>query len=440
MRKWIYGLFIAISVNQLAAAGLDDYAYRAELTESADQLQRVELPIEVLVNLTSHRLQDIAVFDYSGKALPHTVKKALQQNIKKETNLSFQVFDRFQKQQSKIVTKREQSEQDGDLTSLETTETVETHQLRQDYLIELPASPGITELELDWIQQPANQLLQVRVEVGSNLDNLRSIANNKVISNVNPSAPEWRFIRNIPRGQKYLRITVANNIESFELKRVTGHYQQRESLRKLWHRIEASPTSIENKPYLSFKTPSAVVPGALRLIPAEPYSAIRGNLYASHSDFENKQSVSGRFYQHNIETDEVKPSNPITLPNRQYQQWWISLDQQPEALPSIELAYPVYELIFLGNGSGPYTLAWGNYESQPQTSNLAEITTADLNQNEQRGDLVSLETIKVSGGTVRLAAEPELPWKQWALWALLALAVLVTGKMAYGLYREMDLK
>ncbi len=438
MRKWLYGLFTAMSVNQIAAAGLDDYAYRAELTASSDQLQRVELPIDVLINLTSHQLQDIAVFDFNGKALPHTVQKALQQNIKREVGLAFHVFDRFQKQHSKIVTTREQSQQDGDLTSLETTETVETRQLRQDYLIELPTSPVITDLELDWIQQPPNQLLQVRIEVGTSLDNLRSITSNKVISNVNPSAPEWRFIRNIPRGQKYLRITVANNIERFELKSVIGHYQERQALQKLWHQIEATPTDIENKPYLKFKTPSAVIPDALRLTPADSYSAIKGNLYASLSGFEHKQSVSGRFYQHNIETDEVKTSKPITLPNRRYQKWWVSLDQQPEAMPSIELAYPVYELIFLTNGSGPYTLAWGNFESQPQTSNLAEITTADLNQNEQRGNLVSLKTIQLSGGTARLGAEPKLPWKQWVLWALLTLAALVTGRMAYGLYREMN--
>ncbi len=440
MRKWMYGLCIAVFVSQISAADPDDYAYRAELTESPDQLQRVELPIDVLINLTSHQLQDIAVFDYSGKALPHTVQKALQQNIKKEADLTFHVFDRFQKQHSKIITKREQSEQDGELTSLETTQTVETQQRRQDYLIELPNSPSITDLELGWIQQPTNQLLQVKLEVGTNLDNLRSIDNNKVISNVNPSAPEWRFIRNIPRGQKYLRITVANNIESFELKRVTGHYQERQAQRKLWHSVETAPTNIEKKSYLNFKTPSVVIPGALRLTPAEPYSAIRGNLYASQSDFEHKQSVSSRFYQHNIEADEVKPSQPITLPNRQYQQWWLSLDQQPETMPSIELAYPIYELIFLTNGSGPYTLAWGNYQSQPQTSNLADITTADLNQNEQRGKLVSLKTMQVGGGTARLAAESELPWKQWALWALLILAALVTGRMAYGLYREMGLK
>ncbi|MCP4390443.1 MAG: DUF3999 domain-containing protein, partial [Gammaproteobacteria bacterium] len=31
-----------------------------------------------------------------------------------------------------------------------------------------------------------------------------------------------------------------------------------------------------------------------------------------------------------------------------------------------------------------------------------------------------------------------LPWKKWLLWALLVMAALVTGRMAFRLYREMN--
>ena len=237
MHSFLVILLLIVCQQLSAAPTIDDFAYRAELTGTSERLQRVELPTDVLLDLTSSNLADIAVFDSNGKVLPHSVQKVLRQKIDRQIDLKFHVFDSFHKQHSKVVTKRQQNQQDGQVSELQTTETIETHKLRQDYLIELPDGPVITDLELEWQQQPQNQLLQVKIEVGTELDNLRIIDNHKVLSNLNANAPEWRFIRKIPAGQKYLRITAANNINSFELQQVTGHYQEREAERKLWHAI-----------------------------------------------------------------------------------------------------------------------------------------------------------------------------------------------------------
>jgi len=41
-------------------------------------------------------------------------------------------------------------------------------------------------------------------------------------------------------------------------------------------------------------------------------------------------------------------------------------------------------------------------------------------------------------GVSRLAPLPTLPWKKWLLWSLLVLASIITGRMAFKLYREMS--
>jgi hypothetical protein len=49
-----------------------------------------------------------------------------------------------------------------------------------------------------------------------------------------------------------------------------------------------------------------------------------------------------------------------------------------------------------------------------------------------------LAAIEESSGAARLEPQPDLPWKKWLLWTLLILVVIVTGRMAFNLYREMN--
>ena len=106
--------------------------------------------------------------------------------------------------------------------------------------------------------------------------------------------------------------------------------------------------------------------------------------------------------------------------------------------PLVELNYPQYEVIFLGDDNGPYTLAWGNYENTAAATDLAGLIEGNLQQAQRRSALVSLATIRESGGIARLTAPTELPWQKWLLWSLLLAAALVTGKMSFSLYREMN--
>ncbi len=83
-------------------------------------------------------------------------------------------------------------------------------------------------------------------------------------------------------------------------------------------------------------------------------------------------------------------------------------------------------------------MAWGNYEGQSNRGNLAEFVNRDLSKVENRGSKVNIGSIQTAGGESRLAAKTRLPWSKWLLWVLLILAALVTGRMAFSLYREMN--
>jgi hypothetical protein len=442
MRSLLYPCLLLLLIGPAGAAtSQQDFAYQALLSETDQPLQRIELPLDVMLALTGANLSDLAVFNVHGKHLPHAVMRTPEAVSEHKLVLPFHEFSSFRRQHSKTVTTREQSQQQGSISELQTTQTIPLQSVRKDYLIELaPAAdtPGFDRIELQWVHEPAEQLLELKVEVGNELDNLRVIKRRKTLTNQASDDNTWRSISGVPRNQKYMRLSPINTVTRFELQQVRGYYQQTGQAPRLTHQIEPSLSQQEQGDFFFFEFPSAVNAESMRIIPSAPHSVIKGDLYAGTAAFDTRQRIYSGFSQHNINDDEVKPSQPIKLPRRNFNKAWFSLYPDSMTPPRVELNYPQYEVIFLGDDNGPYTLAWGNYESKVLVTDLAGLLEGSLQQAQQRSTLVSLVTIQESGGTARLAAQAELPWQKWLLWSLLLAAALVTGRMSLSLYREMN--
>jgi hypothetical protein len=414
----------------------EDFAYQAELTGSSHSLQRVQIPIEVLLAVTRGDLADISVFDANAKPLPSLIRRAPSHQEEKQVELQFHVFSRYLKQHSKIVTTREQTTQQDQVSEIQTTETIAVDRRRPVYIIELPDKDRdmpINSVELEWIHQPADQLLKLRVEVGNNLDSWRTIFNSKNLTNQDSDKSEWQNIGSIPRSQKYLRLTPLKSVQSFELQKVTGNYRQLPAEIKIWYRLEAL-SELEHQPgFYAFDMPTAVRADALRLVPGTEQTLIGGDLYAGNDDFEHKRRIRSGFQQHNITSSEIKPGRAIDLPRQKYKHWWFKSDRELNLPPHVEIAFPVYEMLFLGNDAGPFRLAWGNYEVVGLNNDLNGL----LNDEQKKADLVQLRSVDIAGGEARLAPAEQMPWLKWLLWLLMLAAVAATAKMALSLLRDM---
>ena len=219
MPRFIFSLLpLTLGCQAQAAPEIRDYAFQAVIGESDQKLQRIELPLEVILASTSPSLGDLAVFNVDGKQMPHSVAVTPDTFVERELDLPFHKFDRFLRQQTKIVTTREQNQQQNSISELETTETIAVQALRNDYLIELAPDDnnrGYDRLELQWLHEPAGQILEVRVEVGNELDRLRGIRR-KSLTNNESGDPDWRSIKSVPAGNKYLRLTPINDVTRFE--------------------------------------------------------------------------------------------------------------------------------------------------------------------------------------------------------------------------------
>ncbi len=443
MHKMLFPILLLTLASAVKAqTSPEDYAYRARLSETDQALQRVVLPMDVIINLTHSGLSDLAVFNFDGIQLPHAITRTPKTVIEHKLKLAFHEFDRFLQQDSKTVTTREQTQQAGSLSELQTTETIAMKSLRKNYLIELSLddkTSNFDRIELTWAHEPAGQVLEVRVEVGNELDKMRVIKSRKSLTNQESKDLNWRSITGIPRNQKYLRLTPINEVTSFELQNVIGHYREIEAAPVQTYQLDPETSEQDGVRFYTFEFPSMVRAEAMRIVPTDANRVINGDLFAIWGKNETRKPIRIGYRQHNINADDVKPSHPIGLPRRSYQSIWFTSQAELSEPPSVELIYPQYELIFLGDDIGPYTLAWGNYEGNGEKTDLNGILKGDLKQAQQRGALVTLGTIRESGGPSRLAPQPTLPWKKWLLWTLLILAAIVTGRMALRLYREMDI-
>jgi hypothetical protein len=435
------GYLLMLLIPTAVVAAQSDFAYQASLDEVDQRMQRVPLSLEIILALTRADLGDVAVFNVDGKQLVHTIIRAPKPIQDFSRTLAFHEFSRFQRQHSKTVTTREQNQQAGSLTELETTQTVPIKTRRKDYLVELTDSENTANferIELQWMHEPADQILELKVEVGNALDDLRVIRPRKSLTNRDSSDISWRSIERIPPGYRYLRLTPLNNVTRFELQRVDGHYRESGAAAELHHHMKTERFEDDGTSYYTIPFPSRVNADSIRVIPATSNSVISGQLYASRDEVGKRVLLQRGFRQHNIANEDIRPSTPIKLARRPYHSISFTSDAALSEAPTIELIYPQYELLFLGDGNRPYSLAWGNHESSGPVSDLSAILQGSLQQAQQDAGLARPGATEESGGQARLTPQPELPWKKWLLWTLLILAVIVTARMASKLYREMN--
>jgi len=221
------------------------------------------------------------------------------------------------------------------------------------------------------------------------------------------------------------------------LKKAIGNYHRKAIKKIIWHQLGKLQKSTNQPGYFNFEMPSTVPALELRLIPGEQQTSISGDLLASQEGFDQKQIIASNIQQHNISGGEVVPSKSIKIPAQNYAHWWFKPNQEPNSAPRAEIAFPVYELLFLGNDRGPFTLVWGNHEADAPTNDLISILSPEQ-RAQPTNELVQLRAMQISGGESRLSAQAKLPWLKWLLWLLLVSAVITTGKMAINLFRDMN--
>ena len=434
--------FISCSVQAQTSDDLMDYAWQATVEPSSSLLQKIELPLKLLNDLTDPKAADVAVFDVNGQKLPSLNRKVPVTITDQEIDLNFHRFNQLSASgQSGSLTIGEGviDEVRGEYRQYRYQQSQPVQKVKADYIIQLndqQISKNIKQISLQWTHQPIDTLLQVQVQTANDLDHWTTVHRNKNLYDKDGQFPEWIKIAGLPGNVRYIRITAKQSVNEFDLKKVTGHYQDRHTPELLWH-SESQPLIVDPKQpsFLTFEQPFNVTASALQFILPEGYF-VNGDLYASTNGFDKKRLIKSSLSSHKV--NQLNQQNRTLLPLRYFKHWWFKPDVQTSVAIKVEWGYSKKEIIFINNQQGPFTLAWGNHEVQLLQDNLSSLIQNQSKLKIEEAELVTIGPITEAGGIGRLSSSPQLPWFSWLLWLLLIGTVLITARMAIALYRDMN--
>lgn len=437
MRTLLPLLLLFFSIFTHANVAVEDFAFKADITPSAEGLHRLELPVALLIQLTRSDLGDINVFDADGHLLPSLVQKVPLRANQQQTDLSIFQFNQYSKQASKVVTTQIQNKAVNRTSKVETTETLSSLKSNQIYIIEIPPTLTDTSIEhitLDTAHSPSDQLLELRVEVGTTLDTWHTLYAKKTISPATLGTATTNKIEQIPNRVKYIRLSPHNTLTEFTVTRATAQTSELPPANYVWHSLDTSLETIDGEKYHRINVQHHIHNTHLRIFPVNTEGVVQGTLYGSDGEFSEKQLVRSNIQQHNYSSDELSANEPLSINMTRFTNWWFAPLQDLKAALTFEIGIPHHEIKFLGNQRPPFTLAWGRADHQPIHTLHELISTR---QSKASAVEVAVSGMTIAGGEEKLRTSTQPIRSTWLLWAALVLAVVITGAMALSLLRDL---
>lgn len=426
---------------QVLYAAPTDYAWKAALESKDGELNKLLIGAELIKGLGREDFGDLVVLDANDMALPSWVRPLQQVTEVIEVPLDFHTFNEYKGSSSKTITATNESRSEDSRSTVQTTETVHVARASNAFVIErseYQLALGINALQLDWATKDESQLLELRVEASNSLNDWQMVHSRITLAKAKTdsgNSRDWQLVRDIPTAKRYVRISSADPELAIALKGVNGLYEEPtlETIEWVPH-ASVEPDAAGENAY-RFTIPDGVLPSRMRLQPAKQNQIIKGSIFAGEQ-YKNKRTLFPNIQQHSLSpAANIIASPSYRVPSQRYDNWWFVSEANLREAPLFEIGYKRHELLFLANGTPPYTLYWGNYETEPPAQLLRDVLAGD----KKRGNAheASLAVTETSGGAQRQFAQPTLPWLTWALWLLLTIAAVFTARMAIGLFREM---
>ena len=429
--------------NVEADISIDSFSYMADLSSSESSLRRIEFSDEMIKQIQQRNAGDIRVYDANDIEMPAMVRVTRQEQREQLTDLVF-----YPLYASSGLGDEENIEfnhdLEGNITSIKSQrKRVNTDSQITGYVIDqsglLPMT--MSGMSFKWQQDSYMQMVNIKVETSDDLKSWSRVLDSVVIA-------QLQFEGNLlshnqvtvnRKTKKFIKISLINPVDGFQLLNVTGIYNQNAETDYHWLSL-GEMKKIDNESFAySFSSESGISAMKMKFNMQGRNALYSGALYSSIGEKRvlRKRHIS----QYNITQNGVEiNSGLIDIRSVDDKDWIFISDNNAvivnNTMPEILFAYRKYELVFNAQGNQPYTVAWGNSKvGQQRRTSLPRIIRFAEEQG-RRVDLVNMlnsrknDSVFIEGETIE--------WKRYVLWVVLALGVMGAGRMAYVLYREVD--
>ena len=439
-------LLLPLSMAALAASR-DDFAWQwpLDLQAPGEGAYRTTLTREVYVRAQSSRMQDVVVVNSAGVEAPSSLFGPDQPLARSPREVQVPWFPLSLENTSldRDIAAISEIGSDGSLRRVQMRGRGEG---ASEFVVDLSAVPEqVQALLVDWA--PGQAPFERRFGVAASDDlkdwsmvtgeaRLLDLANRgeRLVERriVLPSATRARYLRLMPRrGEPSLEVTGM----SVQLVPDAADTPWQ------WERLAGTQVIHQGTAGFEYRMPGRFpIQRADVVLPVNSSSQWR--LYSRDSTDEPWRAVANPWLVYRVGADaKASRSPPEPLHTMRRDRHWRLVPSMPVpgAVPQLRLGYQPEVVVFLAEGSAPFSLLAGSGRAVRSSAPLPQLVDALRRQRGSQWQPASagLGEGSVLAGDAALAPAPApRDWKSWLLWALLVGGTLLVGLLAVSLLKR----
>lgn len=422
-----------------AQTSLDDFARGAGIRAEGGSIFRVLLPDDVYETATRPDLGDVRVLNASGDAVPHTLREApvpASPEAEWRTMPSFPMTDQLSRPA------RTQVRVDSNGTVLEVTNDPARRSTTAHLVDVSTLREPLTRVALSWQAPPGVTFLtRVSVESSDDLSHWRTIVPAAAVAQLQRDS--YTLTQNeieLPApGEvaKYLRISWPKELARVALTtvRVRPRASEREGQIR-WRTLTVE--SLDQTGAALYDTRAMFPVRYLDLEFADATAAASVTIQSRASAAAWVPRQSGLFYRLQ-ESNGVVQGAAARIAQTSDRYWRVEPTRggewKRERAPRLKVGWHPHELVFVAQGSAPYTLVYGSARTRTADAPV-EALLASLDESERTNQVrpATLDAPRNLGGPAALAPAP--PYRRIVLWAVLVAAVGALALLAMRVLRD----
>ena len=450
VRIWFVMAVVLVLGNQASFAQTvvpEDFAFGLPIdTVGGQPIQSVVIPEAVYGHATLADLVDLRVFNAENAPVPHAIHKPAERLQAREASHNLAIFPILGRPEDALSALNVQVRKNpsGTLIQVDDRPNRGTAALRA-YLVDASQlDVALNELIFHWENTPQDLLIRITVESSDDLvtwnawgapGTLASMAHeNQVLLRNTLKRPA--------RKARYYRISWPASTTLPAVSRLEGlSVASRPDAERYWksYALTAGDDGVfttELSAAIPFDRVMVDLPESQRIVRVRLTSSME-------PDGPEIQHYQGLAYRLNAGEDSWE-SPAISVTSRTHKYWKLTvLNGQAPLLggaPSLRIGWTPGRVLFVPQGDGPFTLAYGNAEAEPAAFTSQELFLPIQHDFDDVYDvpLASAGTPAALGGAERLERADEIPWERLVLWGSLVVGVVLLTVLSVRLLRNVD--
>jgi hypothetical protein len=429
-----------------------DFHFRIPLvTQNAEGLHRVEVPLAVYQTAARADLGDLRVFNGRGEKVPYAFAGGSKREIQKRETVALPFFPLYQQArealpaQSGNIDLQIRQRPDGTLISLRSGGTkAQARGVPYAYLVDASRNKEyLRALQFDW-NGHAGQIARLRIDSSEDLKSWQTLVASAPLLNLEFGGE--RLVQNriefAPAKPKYLRLTWDR--DAFELRSLQAEIPDAE-IQPVFGTLKIDGRAGDKPGDYVFDLGARVPVERLYLALPQPNTLAPAQVL-SRGDAKSEWRWAGTTTFYRLTRDGIEVvSPPLSFAPRSDRYWLVRIEQKGGGLgsgtPQLEVNWMPRQIVFVARGEGPYALAYGRSGAGPASFAVSNLIPDYKPYAEFALPLAAAGTPSADAAVGNISLNEwlrETDGKRVTLWAMLLGGVALLAWMAWRLTRQMN--